>query len=252
MAKHKVYTFYAELNNYQPKIYRRFEINGERTMDELCYALMIMFEMQGAHLFALTQFFQEKLIEKLLEFSSQDEIEDFLKNSELAKNIRYEFAFGEDIYLRENERLLNPTSERLQRAVSEVGTRFLFEYDYGDGWEILLTLESIHEEEISLARLPRVTEGEGFGIIEDVGGVGGLEELAKALKQGKGEEYNSYSRWLDSTTLNLALFDQEDCNFRLKKLPRIYRDIYQFGYEPTQASIKLLTRAYLGKGKRGY
>lgn len=54
MGKHKVYTFYAELNNYQPKIYRRFEINGERTMDELCYALMIMFEMQGAHLFALT------------------------------------------------------------------------------------------------------------------------------------------------------------------------------------------------------
>lgn len=148
--------------------------------------------------------------------------------------------------------IVDPTSESLQRIISEVGAHFLLEYDYGDGWEISLILESIHEEEISLVRLPRVTEGKGFGIIEDVGSVDGLVRLTQDLKQGKGKNYDYSTRWLDRTTLNLSSFDQEDCNYRLKKLPRIYRDSYQFGYEPTQASVKLLTRAYLGKGQRGY
>jgi hypothetical protein len=31
MAQHYVYRFYAELKDYKPKIWRRFEINGEKS-----------------------------------------------------------------------------------------------------------------------------------------------------------------------------------------------------------------------------
>jgi hypothetical protein len=44
--------------------------------------------------------------------------------------------------------------------------------------------------------LPRVLEGEGFGIIEDCGGVSGLERLAKAFQKKKGREYQELSEWL--------------------------------------------------------
>ena len=35
MSQHYVYSFYAELKDHKPKIWRRFEINGEKTMAEL-------------------------------------------------------------------------------------------------------------------------------------------------------------------------------------------------------------------------
>jgi len=46
MTQHYVYRFYAELKDYKPKIWRRFEINGEKTIAEPGYAVMLMFEMQ--------------------------------------------------------------------------------------------------------------------------------------------------------------------------------------------------------------
>ncbi len=53
MAQHNVYRFRAELNNYKPKIWRVFEIAGSKTIAELCYTLMILFDMRAAHLFSL-------------------------------------------------------------------------------------------------------------------------------------------------------------------------------------------------------
>jgi len=37
--------------------------------------------------------------------------------------------------------------------------------------------------------LPRVLEGEGYGIIEDCGGPDILKEIAKAFKKKKGSQY---------------------------------------------------------------
>jgi hypothetical protein len=97
-----------------------------------------------------------------------------------------------------------------------------------------------------------VLKGEGFGIVEDVGGVGGLENLAKVLKKGKGKEYKETCEWLDSDSLDLEAFDIDDMNFRLKKLIRVYRESYECRYDPTEKSLSLLLREYKGKGARGY
>ena len=94
--------------------------------------------------------------------------------------------------------------------------------------------------------------GAGYGIVEDVGGIGGLESLAKALKRGKGREYNDYCAWLDSSTFDLEAFNIDDMNFRLKKLMRVYKDIYENGYEPTKKMLSILLREYQDKGSRGY
>ncbi|WP_455617792.1 hypothetical protein [Eisenbergiella sp.] len=44
--------------------------------------------------------------------------------------------------------------------------------------------------------------------------------------------------------LDLTTFDVDDMNFRLKKVPRIYADAYEFGLEPTKQSLNLLMRKY--------
>ena len=88
-------------------------------------------------------------------------------------------------------------------------------------------------------------EGKGYGIIEDCGGVYGLAELAAAFHKKSGPEYEEFSEWLGCDELDLTAFDLEDMKFRLKKVPRIYRDIYELGLEPTKQSIDLLNRRYL-------
>ncbi len=58
-----------------------------------------------------------------------------------------------------------------------------FTYDFGDNWQVSMVLEKIIEDKVlSGKELPRVLEGDGYGIIEDCGGVGGLEDITKACR----------------------------------------------------------------------
>ncbi len=254
MAQHYVYRFYAELKDYKPIIWRRFEINGEKTMAGLGYALMLMFEMQASHLFCFRENTREVFLADMRIRYTEDELSSVMEKhsmNDFVKNTRYELP-SEDMYLAEDERLIEANKIKLSHITDHPGWKLTFEYDYGDGWKVDLTLELCEKREVSLAGLPSILEGEGFGIIEDIGGVGGLEDLAKALKKGKGKEYKEYCLWLDSTLLDLNAFDIDDMNFRLKKLIRVYKDTYEYCYEPTDRSIDLLLRKYKGKGARGY
>jgi hypothetical protein len=49
------------------------------------------------------------------------------------------------------------------------------------------------------------------------------------------------------TELDLSTFNMEDMNFRLKKVPRIYADIYEFELKSTRNSLNILNRNYLKK-----
>ena len=58
----------------------------------------------------------------------------------------------------------------------------------------------------------------------------------------------SISRVKDSYAWALiSAFDLDDMNFRLKKIPRIYKQCYEDRLEPTQRSIDLIERKYLKK-----
>lgn len=254
MAKHYVYRFYTELVDYKPKIWRRFEINGEKTMAELGYAIMLMFEMQASHLFCFKENMRESVLADMRIHYKDEELNSIMENhsmNDFVKNIRYELP-SDDTYLNGDERLIEADEIKLNQITDHPGLKLTFEYDYGDGWEVALTLEQCEKREVSLAGLPCVLEGEGFGIIEDVGGVTGLGNLAKAFKKGKGKEYNNFCAWLGTITLDLTAFDIDDMNFRLKKLIRVYKEIYEYHYEPTERSLGLLLREYKHKGVRSY
>ncbi|MDR2668324.1 MAG: plasmid pRiA4b ORF-3 family protein [Desulfovibrio sp.] len=233
-----VYQFYSELENYNPKIWRRFQVSGDITVARLGYIVMTMYEMKASHLLAVEHerpFLtaagrQSKRMELICRYDMPDNAEN------------YDDDDSEDA-----------TRTKLSKLNLEAPSRVVVWYDFGDNWRVLVTLEKeLDEPGLPAEELPRVLAGEGFGIVEDCGGIYRLADLAQAFKKRKGEEYEEYREWLGVDSLDLTKFDLDDMNFRLKKIPTIYAKIYERRAYPSQRSIDLIERKYLKKPeKRG-
>jgi len=255
MASNPIYELYAQLRDYQPKIWRRFQVANNITMARLGYILMTLFEMQANHLFRIEVPFRENLIMALRKRLGDSEYNKLFADdpfNETEENGIFEIITEDTYFYRdEDEKVYDITEHKLKHVITVPDSRLVFFYDFGDNWIVDVTLERIFEDDNLPGRfLPRVLEGEGYGIIEDCGGVGGLEKLAKAFKKKKGEEYNMYREWLGVDDLDLNHFDINDMNFRLLKVPRIYSDIYERNMEPTERSMDILERKYL-KPRKG-
>ena len=222
----------ADVN--KPLIWRRFQVAGNITLAQLGYVTMTLFEMKGSHLFHLEYSVNENMPD-----------DDPAYQSEPDKILRYDIAGGDSFPETMISNTYAATEMTLRRFTSRGDATFHFFYDYGDGWEVVLRLEEVFEDsELPGKELPRVLEGQGFGIIEDCGGPAGLEHLREVFQQKSSPEYQSMREWLGTSEVDLSVFDLQDLNFRLKKLPRIFRDLYEYDYPPTKHSIDLLDRKY--------
>lgn len=236
MASQPIYQFYAELCDYEPKIWRRFQTLQNISVARLGYITMILFEMTASHLFSMNLPARENqkkhsANKKLLRFYPKDICYEIINE--------YTEDFG-------RKNIEDAVKTKLYHAMRYVGDDIFLNYDFGDGWEVKITVEKIfNDDSVSGKDLPRVLEGDGYGIIEDCGGTGGLESLAKAFKKRSGQDYETFAEWLGVTELNLESFDIKDMNFRVKKIPRIYADCYEKDLEPTIQSMKLIAREYL-------
>jgi hypothetical protein len=72
--------------------------------------------------------------------------------------------------------------------------RFLYEYDFGDGWEHEVLFEGCLKAEKG-GRYPLCVEGERACPPEDVGGVSGYAEFLKAIADPKHERYDEFVEW---------------------------------------------------------
>ena len=238
MASQPIYQFYAELKDYEPKIWRRFQVPENITMARLGYILMTMYEMKANHLFCVTVPIRDNV--KL------DETLSGVGSVFPDKSWRFEIG-NEELFTGEGEKVFDASTYKMRSILQGCqGEKLTLEYDYGDGWEVEITLESVLEDkELPGRELPRVLAGEGYGIIEDCGGTGGLEQLAAAFRQKSGDDYENYREWLGRDESDLTAFDLDDMNLRLKKVPRIYMELYEYGCAPSQRSLDFLERKYL-------
>ncbi len=231
MASQPIYQFYAELDDYEPKIWRRFQVMNNATMARLGYIIMTLFEMQASHLFSFDVPYAENyrmcVGERHGNEVNSKAIDIFEDRPEL-KVIHIELpSEGDCVY--PSQRTMNAAVTLVKHVVDHENETMVLSYDYGDGWEIKLTLERIYEDkELPGKELPRVLDGDGYGIIEDCGGTGGLEELAKVFKQKKGSRYKELSAWLGTDSLDLTAFDIDDMNYRLKKVHPLSHRVLQF------------------------
>lgn len=247
MATKQIYQLYAELKDYDPKIWRRFEVVSNITIARLGYILMTLFEMQAHHLFCFDLPFSENYRIRMADQYSPEEIENltraFFTKNPVYRNFRLELK---NEYIESSPDSADAAEALLKNMLNLIGEQINFTYDFGDNWEVAAKLEKVYSDDTTSASdFPRVLEGAGFGIIEDCGGVPGLTDIAAAYKKKSGRAYREYYEWLDMPDLDLDSFDLDDMNFRLKKLPRIFCDIYEKELEPTQRAIDIIERNYM-------
>ncbi len=246
MAAIEIYQLYAELKDYTPKIWRRFEVVSDVSIARLGYILMTLFEMHASHLFSFDVPFNENYRIQMAKNYSKEDLDKLVKaffdENPVYKNLKFELHNDRSYHSPDSA---DATKALLRNTIDHVGERLYLTYDFGDNWQIEILLFKISiDAETPKSKFPRVLQGEGFGIVEDCGGVPGLENIAAAFIKKSGKAYRSYCEWLGVTELDLSSLNLNDMNFRLKKLPRIFSEIYEKDLAPTQQSIDIIMRKY--------
>ena len=225
MAILKIYEFTAQLDDFEPLISRRFQVVADIPLRKLAFILMIMFEMRGGHLyeFNMPSFFEPTSSKRFV--------------------LPYELAEGEFT--------VDPSVEYKDMFEEKVSDVFMFEhqqgtfeYDYGDGWVIKLQLTTIIKREDSRRIYPLLMEGQGYGIIEDVGGTPGLTQFVEAYQDKKSDTYKELRQWSGLTSFNIRKFNHLDMQQRLYYLPKIYEKTQVLNEDPKENDLNYLMHYY--------
>lgn len=105
-------------------------------------------------------------------------------------------------------------SERLDRIAGE-GARFLYEYDFGDGWKHDIVIEKVMPAEPG-ASYPRCLAGRRACPPEDCGGPPGYEHLLELLHRGaRTEDETDLLDWLPEG-FDPEAFDPDEINELLR------------------------------------
>lgn len=143
----------------------------------------------------------------------------------------HQFICGEHVYADPSFELDQyegdpPVLDERKVTVAEVLPRIreglVYEYDFGDSWEHIITVEKILPADPSLVATAVCLGGARACPPEDCGGVGGYQELLKALKNRKHPEHRSMKEWL-GRPFDSEHFDTATINSWLRKLkwPRV-------------------------------
>ncbi len=117
---------------------------------------------------------------------------------------------------------LNENKFTLAGLLKDTHQGLIYEYDFGDSWEHIVTVEKILPADVSKPVTAVCLAGERACPPEDCGGIGGYMELLKALKNKKHPEHRRMKEWL-GRPFDPEFFDIATTNVWLRKLkwPRV-------------------------------
>lgn len=180
--KRSIYRLKVTLLDVRPLIWRRLQLPGATSLERLHAILQVVFGWQGRH--------------------------------------EHQFVFGDERY---GVAVPSPTSsdggdERkalLCDLLEEPRDELHYEYDFADGWEHRIVLEStlpIEDE----SPVPVCLAGARAGPPEDVGGPPGYRRMLRVLANPSHAEYRQYCKILPDD-FDAEVFDIEDVNDRLRR-----------------------------------
>ena len=177
-----VYEMKVSIKGAKPAIWRRFRVSGNITFYKLHRVLQ---EVMGWRTYHLSEFrFGE------LRLGEPDP------------------EFGREIRSARRVKL----NEILTREMA----KFIYIYDFGDGWEHEVTVERILSTNDKL-RHPVCVGGERACPPEDCGGIGGYSDLLKTIRNPAHEQYEEMMEWLGGE-FDPKRFDIDEVNRTLKGL----------------------------------
>ncbi|MCH8550031.1 MAG: plasmid pRiA4b ORF-3 family protein [Balneolaceae bacterium] len=178
----KVYQIKLELAGSKPNIWRKLLIPADMLLSDLHKVIQTTMGWTNSH---LHQFIKGRVF---LEPPMDD---DFMDST----GIDYTDYTADSLLEKKNDKIS-------------------YEYDFGDGWEHIITLENVIEN--YKGTLPVCTGGAMNCPPEDVGGIGGFQEFKKALKNPSHLEHEIYKKWIGEH-YDPEYFDSEEINKMLKE-----------------------------------
>ncbi len=180
-----LYELRITLRESKPAIWRRLQIPGSMTLLKLHRTLQVLLGWQDYHLHQFT-----------------------------VNGAVYGQRFAD--WREANPDMLDERGVRLSRIAPPVGTRLLYEYDFGDSWKLEIVVESINVQQ----------EGSGYAVClggqragppEDVGGLGGYAEFLTAIRNPRHPEHDSWLEWAGGS-FDPERFDVSAVNQALKRI----------------------------------
>ncbi|ANZ65007.1 hypothetical protein AYR62_13585 [Secundilactobacillus paracollinoides] len=189
-APRRVFELRLTLDDAQPEVWRRMRVKSSMHLNDLAYAIMIIFRMQGSHLYNFTQTFHKDPDKprQLLPGRGESFEDTTIKRYELPMD-----DAGIDG--------LDVRDYTLTKVFADTDT-LDFTYDFGDSWQF--KIEVIKRLPSDKLYLPRVLDCKGFGIVEDAGGVYGLAHMIEVLRNPDDDEYEDIKGWLQMNNISLA------------------------------------------------
>ncbi|MGB0386807.1 MAG: plasmid pRiA4b ORF-3 family protein [Ardenticatenaceae bacterium] len=176
-----IYQLKVSLNYLNPLIWRQLLVHGNTTLAELHHILQILMGWQGHHMHQFT----------------------------IGR-----FRYSDPSFELEGTRNQNPV--RLKTIARQVGKEFLYEYDFGDSWEVKIVVENILPPEKG-ELYPRCVYGEFASPPEDSGGAPGYSEFAQAILDPEHPEHKEMRQSVGQE-FDPFVFDMGEVNRRLKQL----------------------------------
>jgi len=156
-----IYQIKITLQGSKPPIWRRILVRGDATLGEMHHIIQTVMGWLDYH---LHQFIIGRTYYGVLEPGYPDlDIQD------------------------ENKVKLN--------QIGGKGTKFVYEYDFGDSWEHILAVEKVLPLEPG-QHYPICIKGKRACPPEDVGGVWGYETFLEAISDPNHPEHEMYSEWI--------------------------------------------------------
>jgi hypothetical protein len=185
-----IYRLRVEIEKTEPVIYRVLLVYGNIGLDLLHAVLQVAIGWTNSHLHKFT-----------------------VGNSEYSDP---EFNLNEDAFegqkFVEDEGIVN-----LNEVVPHKGFQFSYEYDFGDSWEHLITVEDILPDDGTLKGFAECIDGKRACPPEDCGGTPGYADFLDTISDPESEEYTSMIEWIG------RVFDPE--SFDIKKVNRFLKKI---------------------------
>lgn len=177
-----IYQFKVTLKGINPPIWRRIQVTSDTGLSKLHYILQIVMGWTDSHLhqFVIGQ-----------TYYGIPDMEDF---REVKNEIRY----------------------KISQVAPREKMKFLYEYDFGDGWEHEIIVEKILQA-VPGVHYPLCLAGKRACPPEDCGGIYGYADLLEAIMDPANSEHRAMMDWIGG--------DFEPEAFDLDAINQILRNI---------------------------
>jgi hypothetical protein len=179
----------VSLLNSNPSIWREVQVNRDTTFFELHHIIQITMGWLNYHLY---------------EFNLEG-----YRISEVSEDFRFA-GFG-------SNEVINSRDIKLKDVITAQGDKINYEYDFGDGWQHQIIVESFVK--CDRGEYPVCIGGEMRCPPEDCGGIFSFYEYLAILNNKKHPEHNDMVRWFPKK-YDPAIFDIEKANKQLQKLDK--------------------------------